>query len=161
MPGQFKGIRGQAQEYISSLIKEGLTNAQIVGILQNYGMTYRLSNMYSDVNRLRLEQFGAEGIKGLNVYTPVPTNLMREWQGETDYRYRVIVQYKYQSSETGEIGEKATTLYYDKPPTISDVLDDWGLRVKTIEGGYGSPQDVERIEEIKEINYFYNVPKRS
>lgn len=160
MPGRFTGTRGTAQEYISGLIKEGLTNAQIVGTLQDYGMSYRLSNMYADVNRIRLEQFGGLGLKNFDINTPIPTNLMSEWQGQTDYKFRVVIQYEYQSTD-GEVGlTKATTLYYDYNPTIDEVIEDWGTRTQTLEGGFGSVPTVGRVGEIKEINYFYNVPKR-
>jgi hypothetical protein len=160
MPGQFDGIRGMAQEYISALIKEGQTNAQIVGILQDQGLSYRTSNMYNDVNRIRLEQFAAQGIKGLDLYTPVPINLMREWQGDTSFRYRVVVQYSYSPGAGLDDINAATTLYYNEQPTINDVLDDWNTRVKTLEGGYGSTTNIQRINEIREIDYFVNRPKQ-
>ena len=159
MPGQFTGNRGQAQTYLTGLVKEGLTNAEIVGYLQQSGLGYRASNMYSDVNRTRLEQFAGEGLKGFDVDTPVPANLMREWQGDTNYKYRVVVQYKYTASGATAQFETATTLYYDSQPTISEVLEDFAVRTETIESGFGSAQGVSRIDEIKEINYFYNVPK--
>lgn len=160
MPGQFTGIRGTAQEYISSLIQEGLGNAQIVGILQDYGMSYRLQHMYSDVNRIRLEEFAAQGIKGLDQNTPVPTNLMREWQGETGYKYRVVIEYSYETGTDGTIAKAGTTLYYDSPPSINDVMDDWAVRMQSIESGVMGYEQVKQIENIERISYFYNVPKR-
>lgn len=159
MPGQYTGSRGFAQEWISSLVKEGYTNAQIVETLRDYGMGYRLQNMYADVNRIRLEQFAAEGIKGIDVYTPIPETLMREWQGETEFKYRVVVQYEFTPSDGGEVVKSASTLYYDEAPTVSQVLEDWDVRVKTLEGGFGSTVDVGRIEGITELNYYFNTPK--
>lgn len=160
MPGQFTGNRGMAQEYISSMIKEGLTNAQIVGTLQDYGMTYRLQHMYSDVNRVRLEEFAAEGIKGMDMFTPIPTNFMREWEGDTSFKYRVVVEYEYQTGEGDAIAKAATTLYYDRPPTVNDVMEDWGVRVQSIESGVMGYEQVGQIEGINRISYFYNIPKR-
>lgn len=160
MPGQFTGTRGEAQSYIPGLIREGYTNTEIISTLQSYGLSYRTANMYADVNRLRLEQFGAQGIKGLDIYTPVPQNLMREWQGDTRFQYRVVVQYQYTPGGGGDPVTGATTLYYDDAPSINEVLDDWGVRVQTLEGGFGSTTNIQRVDEIKEINYFYNTPKR-
>lgn len=159
MPGQYTENRGQAQEWISALVKEGLTNAQIVGMLQDYGMGYRLQNMYADVNRIRLEQFAAEGLRNIDIHTPVPETLMREWQGETEFKYRVVVQYEYTPSAGGETVKAASTLYYDEAPTVSGVLEDWDVRVKTLEGGFGSTVDIARIEGITEINYYINREK--
>lgn len=159
MPGQFKGPRGMAQEWITSLIQQGLTNAQIVGTLQDYGMSYRLSNMYADVNRVRLEEFAAQGIKGLGMNDPVPSNLMREWQGDTEYKYRVVVEYEYQTGESGVIGKAGTTLYYNRPPSVNDVMEDWGVRVQSIESGVMGYEQVKQIEGITRISYFYNIPK--
>ena len=160
MPGQYTGTRGQAQSYLSGLIKEGFNNAEIVSFLQGSGLGYRASNMYSDVNRTRLELFAGEGLKGFDMDTPVPNNLMREWQGDTNYKYRVVVQYKYSAAGATSQLETGTTLYYDYQPTINEVMEDFGTRTKTIESGFGSAQGVSRIDEIKEINYFVNVPKR-
>jgi hypothetical protein len=159
MPGQFTGVRGMAQEYISSLIKEGLTNAQIVGTLQDYGMSYRLQHMYSDTNRIRLEEFAAQGIKGLGQYDPVPTNLMRQWEGDTSYKFRVVIEYEYQTGEEGTIAKGATTMYYNRAPSINDVMEDWGVRVQSIESGVMGYEQVKQIEDITRISYFYNVPK--
>lgn len=160
MPGQFTGSRGEAQAYIPGLIQEGYSNAEIVQTLQSYGIGYRTANMYADVNRVRLEQFAAQGIKGMDIYTPIPEGFMREWQGDTSFRYRVVVQYKYTPGGGGAQMEGGTTLYYNERPTIDDVLNDWGTRTQTLEGGYGSTNNVRRIDEIKEINYFLNTPKR-
>lgn len=159
MPGQYKGPRGMAQEWITSLINQGLTNSQIVGTLQDYGMSYRLSSMYSDVNRVRLEEFAAQGIKGLGMNDPVPPNLMREWQGDTEYKYRVVVEYEYQTGEAGTIAKAGTTLYYNRPPSVNDVMEDWGVRVQSIESGVMGYEQVSQIEGITRISYFYNVPK--
>lgn len=159
MPGQYAGNRGSAQEWISAFIKEGMTNTEIVKQLQDYGLGYRQQSMFADVNRLRLEQFAAEGIKGMDIYTPIPEKFMREWQGETEYKFRVVVQYKYTSGENGEQKETGTTLYYNEAPTVNQVLEDWNVRVKTLEGGFGSTTDIEQIDEIKEIDYFVNRPK--
>jgi len=160
MPGQFTGNRGEAQSYLKGLIEEGYTNSEIVTFLQSSGLGYRMSNMYADINRSRLEQFGGEGLKNFDIHTPVPTNLMAEWQGQTDYRYRVVIQYKYTNASGESDLDRATTLYYDTNPTVNEVLEDWNTRTKTIEGGFGSQQGVRRVDEIKEINYFYNTPKR-
>lgn len=159
MPGQYTGIRGQAQAYIPGLITEGLSNAEIVDFLRESGLGYRTQNMYQDVNTIRLEQFGAAEIRNMNIYTPIPERLMREWQGQIDYRYRVVVQYEYTPSDGGELTKTATTLYYDEPPSISNVLEDWDVRTKTLEGGFGSTVNIHRIEGITEINYFVNRPK--
>lgn len=159
MPGQYTGNRGQAQEYLSGLIREGLTNSEIVDFLRGEGLSYRLQNMYADVNRTRLEQFGAEGIKKLDISTPVPERLMRDWEGDVSFKYRVVVQYEYTPSGGGESVKAGTTLYYDTRPSMQDVLEDWDVRVKTLEGGFGSTTDIMQIEQVTEINYFVNKVK--
>lgn len=159
MPGQYTGNRGMAQEWISSFINEGYTNAQIVKTLQDYGLGYRQMNMYADANRIRLEQFAGEGLKGFDQDTPIPTNMMRTWEGDTTYRYRVVVQYEYTVSGTDTIAKGATTMYYNSPPTINEVMEDWQVRVKTIEGGFLGYEQISQIENMTEINYFINQPK--
>lgn len=159
MPGQFTGTRGEAQSYIPGLIKEGYTNAQIVDTLKSYGLSYRTANMYADVNRVRLENYAAEGIRGMDIYKPIPEGLMREWQGDTTYRYRAVVQFNYIPSGGGELQQAATTLYYNDAPSINDVLEDWSVRVQTLEQGHGSQTNIRAIQDIKEINYFVNRPK--
>lgn len=159
MPGQYTGNRGLAQEFISSMITQGLTNAEIVGFLQERGIGYKLQHMYSDANRIRLEEFAAEGIKGFDRDTAIPANLMREWQGEIDYKYRVVVEYEYETGESGVIGKAATTLYYNRPPTVNEVMEDWDVRVQSIESGVMGYEQVKQIEGISRISYFYNVPK--
>jgi hypothetical protein len=161
MPGQFTGNRGVAQEYISSMISEGLTNAQIVGTLQDYGMGYRLQHMYSDTNRIRLEEFAGESIKNFDKDMPIPSNLMREWEGDTSYKYRVVVEYEYLTGDGDTVAKAGTTLYYDRPPTVNDVMEDWGVRVQSIESGVMGYEQVAQIEGISRISYFYNIPKRS
>lgn len=161
MPGQWTGNRGIAQEYISSLIKEGLTNASIVGLLQDYGISYRLQHMYSDVNRIRLEEFAAEGIRGLDRSTPIPVNLMRQWEGDTTYKYRVVVEYEYETGAFGETAKAATTLYYNRPPSVDDVMEDWGTRIQSIESGVMGYEQVVAVGDVSRISYFYNVPKRA
>lgn len=159
MPGQFKGVRGQAQEFISAMIREGATNSQIVDFLQLNEFSYRLQNMYADINRIRLEQFAGQEIKGFDPDNPIPERLMSVWEGKTDYRYRVVVQYEYTPSGGGENLKKATTLYYDSAPSLNDVLEDWDVRQQTLEGGFGSNVNVGVVQNITEINYFVNRPK--
>lgn len=159
MPGQFTGKRGEAQTWIGAFINEGMTNAEIVSTLQGVGLGYRQMNMYSDINRVRLEQFAGQGLRGFDEDTPIPRNLMREWQGDTQYKYRVVVQYEYTPSGAEQTAKGATTMYYNQPPTINDVMEDWQVRVKTIEGGFVGYEHVGQIENVTEINYFYNTPK--
>jgi hypothetical protein len=159
MPGQYSGSRGMAQEWISSLINNGLTNSQIVDTLRDYGMGYRLANMYSDANRIRLEEFAAEGIKGMDQDTRIPSNLMRQWEGDTSYKYRVVVEYEYQTGESGVIGKAGTTLYYDQAPTVNEVMEDWGVRMQSIESGVMGYEQVKAVEGVSRISYFYNIPK--
>jgi hypothetical protein len=85
---------------------------------------------------------------------------MREWEGNTDFKYRAVVQYEFTPTGGDEVQKGATTLYYDRPPTVDDVLEDWGVRVKTLEGNFAGYDHISRIEGIAEINYFYNTPKR-
>ncbi len=159
MPGQFSGVRGLAQNFIPELIGEGMSNAAIVDFMRLNDLGYRTQSMYSDINRIRLEQFGAESIKGLDMFTQVPERFMREWQGEIDFRYRVVVQYEYVDAESGLLLKTASTLYYNDAPSVNIVLEDWDVRTKTLEGGFGSTVNVQRIEGITEVNYFVNRAK--
>lgn len=156
MPGQSSGSRGLAQNFIPELVGEGLSNSEIVDFLRLNDLGYRTQSMYSDINRIRLEQFGAQNIKNLDVFTEIPERFMREWQGNIDFRYRVVVQYEYTDAESGQTLKTASTLYYNDPPSVNMVLEDWDVRTKTLEGGFGSTVNVQRIEGITEINYFVN-----
>ncbi len=159
MPGQFTGTRGQANVFIPALIREGFTNSEIVDFLRLNEFGYREQNMYADVNRIRLEQFGAEQIRGMDINTPIPERFMRTWEGKTDFAYRVVVQYSYTPTGGGEPVQTGTSLYYTEPPTVNEVLEDFAIRTQTLEGGFGSTVNVQRIDEIKEIDYFVNTAK--
>jgi hypothetical protein len=159
MPGQFSGTRGSAQGWIAAMIGEGATNAQIADFLQLNNLSYRTQNMYADINRIRLEQFAGQKIKNFDMDTPIPERLMGEWQGNTDYRYRVVVQYEYTPRGGGDVLKGGTTLYYDQAPTVNEVLENWDVRRQTLEGGFGSDTTVDTIQTITEINYFVNRPK--
>ena len=159
MPGQFTGNRGQAQEFLMQFIQEGLSNSQIVSAIRDEGLGYRLQNMYADINRTRLEQFAGEGLRNLDQFTPIPEKLMREWQGDTTYNYRVVVRYEYTPSSGGDPVKAATTMYYNERPSIDNVMEDWQVRVKTIESGALGYEQVGQIESMTEVNYFVNRPK--
>lgn len=159
MPGQFTGTRGQAQQWISAMIGEGFTNTQITDFLQLNELSYRTQNMYADINRIRLEQFAGQEIRNFNPDMPIPERLMSEWQGQTDYKYRVVIQYEYTPTGGGETSKTGTTLYYNERPSVNQVLEDWSVRQQTLEGGFGSTVNIGTVENITEINYFVNRPK--
>ena len=154
MGSSYKGNRGEAVQFIPGMIEEGLTNSQIVDFLKINDLGYRTQTMYQDVNRYRLEAIGADQIKYLNVYDPVPDKFMRNWSGDTTYNYRVVVQYEYYDTNALEVKKGFTTLYYNDAPSQSNVLDDWSVRRQTIENTYGQVQE---IYGEKQIHYYKNV----
>ena len=153
MPDPYKGIRGQAVNYIPALIEEGLSNAQIVDFLRLNELGYRTQNMYNDINRLRLEGFGAGEIGRMSIYDPVPERWMREWHGNTDYDYRVVIEYEYFDTNALDTKKTGTTIYYDHAPSQEEVLRDWEIRRQTIENTYGKVQEVFRETRV---SYFRN-----
>lgn len=154
MGSSYKGNRGEAVQFIPGMIEEGLTNSQIVDFLKINDLGYRTQTMYQDVNRYRLEAIGADQIKYLNAYDPVPDKFMRNWSGDTTYNYRVVVQYEYYDTNALEVKKGFTTLYYNDAPSQSNVLDDWSVRRQTIENTYGQVQE---IYSEKQIHYYKNV----
>jgi hypothetical protein len=153
MPEPYKGNRGIAQNIISSMIEEGFTNTQITDFLRLNDYGYRNQYMLNDINRLRLESFGASEIRGLSSDVQIPERLMREWHGSVEYKYRVVVEYDYFDTNTLDIRRTGTTIYYNAPPTQDEVMRDWEIRRQTIENTYGNVQEV--MGEVK-VGYFRN-----
>lgn len=151
----FKGIRGQAVNYIPALIDEGLSNSQIVDFLRLNDLGYRTQTMYNDINRLRLEGFGAAEIRHMSIYDPVPERWMRVWHGDTSYNYRVVIEYEYYDTNALDTKKTGTTLYYDHAPSQDEVLQDWNIRRQTIEATYGH---VNEVFGGTEVHYFVNKP---
>lgn len=154
MPSQYKGNRGEAIQYIPALIEEGFGNSYIVDFLRLNDLGYNTQRMYEDINRIRLEGIGADQIKGLDAYDPVPDRLMRQWSGDTEFNYRVVVEYNYFSTDSLQWEKGYTTLYYMDNPSQSNVLDDWAIRRQTIENTYGKVQE---ISGESAIHYYRNV----
>jgi len=40
-------------------------------------------------------------------------------------------------------------------------MEDWGVRMQSIESGVMGYEQVKQIEGITRISYFYNIPKRA
>lgn len=153
MPDPYKGTRGQAVNYIPTLIEEGLSNSQIVDFLKLNDLGYRTQYMYQDINRMRLESFGAAEISRLTVYDPVPEKFMKAWHGDTTYGYRVVIEYEYFDTNALDTKKTGTTIYYDHAPSQEEVLRDWEIRRQTIENTYSQVQQV--YKETK-VSYFRN-----
>jgi hypothetical protein len=153
MPEPYKGNRGIAQNIISAMIDEGYLNTQITDFLRLNDYGYRNQLMIQDINRLRLESFGAAEIRSMSISDPVPDRFMREWHGSMEYKYRVVVEYDYYDTNTLDIRRTGTTIYYNAPPSQEEVLRDWEIRRQTIENTYGNVQEV--MGEVK-VGYFRN-----
>lgn len=152
MAGGYKGNRGEAQSYIEGFLEQGYSKGEIADTLRDLGLGYRTQNMYRDINRAILEQFGAEGVRRLSGSSAIPENLMREWQGETEYNYRVVVTYDYFDNNELQMKSTGTTLYYNEAPTQDQVAEDFKVRRQTIENIY-----MRDDPEVKEISYYRNV----
>lgn len=124
--------RGLAQNWIEELIHEGMSNTEITDWLREQGLSYRNQEMYRDINRYRLEGFGEEYIHNLGVDDPVPEKYMRTWYGNTRYDYRVVIKYEYLDKQTGMVDVEGTTLYFDHPPSQSEVEALFSVRKDTI-----------------------------
>lgn len=149
--------RQVALNYIPQLIEEGLNNSAIVSFLKEQGFGYRNQNMFADVNRMRLENFGASFIPKLTPESQVPDRFMREWEGDTEYTYRVVVKYEYEPGEGGEAKVGGTTFYFDNPPTQAEVSELFELRRDTL--GDSTP-DVGEVFGVTSAYYYKNVKQR-
>lgn len=156
MSGGYKENRGIAQGYMPGLISQGLSSSEIIGWLKEEGLTYRTQNMYADINRMRIEQIGAEMIKGFDPDMSIPEKWMRTFNGETSYNYRALVQYSYLPAGESEMQIKWSTLYYNEAPSQNQVLTDWETRMGTIFSGFGSPGAVDAVSGVEGINYYVN-----
>lgn len=157
MPEPYKGNRGVAQSYIPELVSEGFTNSQIVDFLQLNGVSYRTQNMYADINRLRLENFGALALPNLDPAEAIPEKLMRQWTGDTSYNYRVVIKYDYFNTSTLQKEEGGTTLYFEDAPSQDEVFDAWDIRKQTLQAGVGSGQNIQEVFGATKFLYYRNV----
>lgn len=156
MPGEYKGSRGVAQAYIPELISEGFSNSQIIDFLQLNEVSYRTSNMYADINRLRLENFGALSLPNLDPSDAIPERLMRTWFGDTEYQYRVVIKYDYFNTTTLQTEQGGTTLYFDEAPSQDEVFDAWDIRKQTLQAGVGSGQNIQEVYGATKFLYYKN-----
>lgn len=150
MSEEYKGKRGEAWSYLPQLVDEGLSNTEIVGWLRENDLSYRTQNMYADINRFRLENFGASFIKSMNEDAPIPDKYMRTWHGNTEFDYRVVVKYEYMDTSTNTVGTTGTTLYFDHPPSQSEVSELFDVRKQSIQNLYNNVQEV-----YSAVNVYY------
>lgn len=151
MPGGYKGNRGVAQNYLGILIEEGMTNSEIVDFLRLNDLGYRSQNMYQDINRTRLETMSEVQVKGLSVYDPVPDRLMREWRGDTEFKYRAVVKFDFTDAKSGERQEYGQTYYFDKAPSEADVIEAFAANADYIRAAYPNMQDISGATKV----YYY------
>jgi hypothetical protein len=154
MPGEYKGRRGSAQSYIPQLIEEGYSNREIVDWLSENDLSYRNQYMLADINRSRLENQGAWAIKNLDPDAPIPERWMRSWHGETDFAYRVVINYEFFDTRTMTTSTSGTTLYFDHPPSESEVLSYFEQHKESLQALYNN---VEEVFHAQRIMYFRNV----
>lgn len=154
MPGEYKGHRGSAQSYIPQLIEEGYTNTEITEWLKDNDLSYRNQSMLMDINRLRLEGQGAWAIAGLDPDKPVPERLMRSWHGDAEYAYRVVINYDFFDTRTMTTSTSGTTLYFDHPPSESEVMAYFEQHKESLQALYNN---VEEIFHASRVMYFRNV----
>lgn len=152
-------IRNQALQYLPGLVEEGLSNTEITRTLRDLGLSYRTQAMYADINQFRLEQIGADYIKGLDRDAPIPERYMRTWVGDVAHEYRVVVKFEYLDKESGAVLTDGTTLYFDHNPSQSEVLDYFETRKGTLESGTGTNVNIEEVYGATKIQYFRNVPR--
>lgn len=151
------GGRENAQTFIPRLIAEGFRNTQIVNFLREQGMGYHTQTMFADVNRTRLENFGASMIPRLEETSPIPDRLMRTWEGDTTYPYRAVVKFEYIDPETGTPKESGTTFYFSERPTEEAVKELWAVRHK--EEGDSPPFGAVVTKDLN-VYYYKNVKPR-
>ena len=151
------GGRENALTYIPQLIEEQLSNTQIVRFLREQGFGYRNQNMFEDVNRVRLENFGASFVPTLDRDSIIPDRFMRTWEGSVDYDYRAVVKYEYLDPDTGTVKTTGTTIYFDTPPSQAEVTEMFEVRRQTIEELYSH---VDLVYGAIKVHYFKNVLPR-
>lgn len=153
MPGEYKGNRGTAQSYIGQLIEEGLSNAQITSWLRENDIGYRYQSMLNDINRTRLEFQGAYAISRLDPDAPIPERLMRTWHGETEFSYRVVINYDFFDTTTMTTSTSGTTLYFDHPPSEREVMGYFEKHKESLQSLYNNVQEVFHATRVM---YFRN-----
>jgi len=151
MPDKQQSSRNLAQAYISGLIEEGYTNTEIVNILKDYGLSYRNQNMFQDVNRYRLEEFGAQQVRGLGFDEPIPERFMRSRDIQSDYGYSAVVKYAYIDKATGLEIETGTTIYFDNQPSQAEVLEAFAFRSESLQNQYNYIESISAPEKV----YYY------
>ena len=152
--------RGFALNYIPLLIEEGLANTQIVNFLRSQGFGYRTQEMFADVNRVRLEGFGASFVTNLNPDAPVPERFMRTWEGNTEYNYRVVVKYEYIDPSTGIESTSGTAFYSNEPMSQNEVMDRWQIRKQSLHLTGSPPVPESDIIGTTQVLYYKNVASR-
>jgi len=153
MPGEFTGNRGTAQSYLTRLVEEGYTNGEIVGWLREEGIGYRYQSMLNDINRTRLEINGAYEIARLDPDAPIPERLMRTWHGDTDFAYRVVINYDFFDTRSMTTSTSGTTLYFDHPPSESEVMSYFDKHKESLQSLYNN---VEEVFHATRVMYFRN-----
>jgi len=151
------GGRENALTYIAGLIDEGMINTHIVNFLKEQGFGYNTQRMFEDVNRIRLENFGASFVPHLGLDVPIPERFMRTWEGKTDYNYRAVVKFEYLEAETGLEKTAGTTFYSDTGFTQGEVSELWEVRKENLGQ---SPPGVEEVFGAISVQYFKNVLPR-
>ena len=143
--------RNLAGGYIPGLIEEGLTNTQIVNLLRDEGLSYRNQNMFADINRYRLEAFGANEVRGLGNDETIPDRFMRDRNITADYPYSAVVKYSYIDKGTGLEIEAGTTLYFDTAPSQAEVLAAFSDRQESLQNLYSN---IEAVSEAEKVYYY-------
>ena len=143
--------RNLSAGYIPGLIEEGYTNTEIVNILKDEGLSYRNQDMFRDINRLRLEEFGAIQVPRLGFDTPIPESLMRVRNIQSEYNYSAVIKYSYTDANTGLEMESGTTIYFDTPPSQAEVLSAFSMRQETLQNLYSNIQGISEAENV----YYY------
>lgn len=96
-------------------LKQGLSGTEIMKILREHGLGYRLTDFYNDLRILRGEMMRWDTMKYVprekviteRLYTPTTTPLPS--------RFSTVMRVEYINLETGEEGETYITLHHDTP----------------------------------------------
>lgn len=132
-------------------LKRGLSGTEIMEILREHGLGYRLTDFYNDLRILRGEMKRWDTMKHVprdkviteRLYTPTTTPLPA--------KFSTVLRVEYQDVETGEIGETYVTVHHDAPMRRRDLEE---LAISTV------LSDVEEYTGCTRIRIRKVIPER-
>ncbi|GAG76949.1 unnamed protein product, partial [marine sediment metagenome] len=162
-PGAVALVRRQAQKYILSGLRRGLSGNEIQNILQTKALGYRRQAIQSDVRYWQAGLQKADHLKFVN-YNARPSNRLYMQTGwQTKGRYETVVEVKYRNRLTGEVTSQDVTVVHthtidgeERPALTQDMTRGEIETAAESMVQTGSPGGPVEIVSSKSIFGFYN-----